>query len=84
MKRTLSMAIFFFLFAGLMVGMLADQSDAKTIDLKFATFFPPSTICRWMYGNPGVKNSMNSPMDRSKSPCSPVAPLENPATTIHW
>jgi TRAP-type C4-dicarboxylate transport system substrate-binding protein len=41
MKRTLSMTIFFFLFAGLMVGMLADQSDAKTIDLKFATFFSP-------------------------------------------
>lgn len=41
MKRTSAVAIFFFLFANLMLGMYAGPSEAKTINLKFATFFSP-------------------------------------------
>jgi TRAP-type transport system periplasmic protein len=41
MKRTLPAVIFFLFCTCLMLGMHADRSEAKTIDLKFATFFSP-------------------------------------------
>lgn len=41
MKRTSAILIFFFLFVNLMFGMYAGTSEAKAINLKFATFFSP-------------------------------------------
>lgn len=41
MKRTFVVVIFFFLIVNLMFGMYAGPSEAKTINLKFATSFSP-------------------------------------------
>jgi TRAP-type C4-dicarboxylate transport system substrate-binding protein len=41
MKRTIAPAIFFFIFTAFIVGVKGSPAEAKTINLKFATFFSP-------------------------------------------